>query len=95
MEVQGVPGCGEPPPGQGLLQPPTMVTERMAARAAATIVALDVVAFGAPVVVVVHARTRLCRVICRDLGHSDSPFEIGVDRIKEGPRLSREARPRR
>ncbi len=58
-----------------------MVTERQTARATAKIAPLNVVAFGALVVVVMHASTRLGRVICRNLGHCVDPFYMRVDRI--------------
>jgi hypothetical protein len=67
------PGCGRSrTPDQTALQSLAVVTERMSARAATAIVALDVVAFGARVVVVVHPRTRLSRVIGRDFGHEEA-----------------------
>lgn len=63
------PDAAEAAPGPVQLQSPAVVTERVTARAATAIVAFDVVAFGACVVVVVHPRARLGRVIRRDFGH--------------------------
>lgn len=55
------------------LQPLAVVTERMTTRAAAAIVAFDIVALGALVVVMMDTRAGLDRVIACYLRHLISP----------------------